>query len=124
MQRFFGKGTEEPLEALGPHVQLEDVAWRQAEEVIYRLEPALKFWEGLDYVGVMHDGRPVSLNLQDNAISYCNGLDYGHQTARHMQTSLRDELQVRYMRQEKLQQDIMKQLDQELLEPRLLGLGA
>ena len=66
IQRYFGKleGESHP-EIFQPHLQPEDLHWRKAEEVLYKLEPALHFWYDLDYVGVMKDGRPVTFNLMD-----------------------------------------------------------
>ncbi len=120
-RHFGGKSRHQP-EVFEPHVQQEDLLYRKAEDLIYRLEPALKFWDGLDFVLNKNDNiRPVSMSLLDNAISYCNGLEYGQHVTYHAQNSLWNELLLRYMSQEALEQKVLDQLSDELVEPVLLG---
>lgn len=112
VQRHFGKLDKRRLpEVFESHIQVEDLRWDQAEDVLYRIEPALKFWENLDYVGVNYNGWPVSFNLMDNAISYCNNLPYGRQNAARLRNSLKDELYNRYLEQDILEQQVLAQLD-------------
>ncbi len=113
IQRYYGR-----LEAgkhpsiFEPHVQAEDLQWVAAEEVLYRIEPALKFWEGMEYSGLIASGgQVVSFNLLDNAVSYCNNLTYGQQAGQHLQVSLWRELLTRYLGQQQLEDTILKQLD-------------
>lgn len=122
VQRHFGKLDKRRLpEVFDPHIQAEDLQWHQVEDVLYRIEPALKFWENLDYVGVRHDGWPISFNLMDNAISYCNDLPYGRQNVARLRSSLRDELYNRYLEQDILEQQVLDQLDSEIEEiPEIL----
>jgi hypothetical protein len=114
--RHFGKKGRRLPSAFEPHVQLEDLAWRKAEDILYRLEPALKFWEGLDYTMHYKDGNILPLNLLDNAISYCNDLDFGQQATVYGRSSLLTELFARYVGQEGLEQEVLGQLDDELVE--------
>src|SRR5690606_28149600 len=73
IQRYFGKIHETPPEIFQPHVQPEDLHWRKAEEVLYKIDPELKYWQDLDYVGVVgRDGSPVTFNLMDVSIGYSN----------------------------------------------------
>jgi hypothetical protein len=113
LRRHFGSAaSRRHPEIFEPHVQPEDLRGQRAPEVLYRLEPALKFWEDMDWVGVLEDNsRPVSFNLMDNAISYCNGLKFGEQSIYSLQTSLWNELLARYMCHEKLEASVLKQLD-------------
>lgn len=121
IQRFYGKAGKQSLpEIFEPHIQPEDIEWRQAEEIMYRIEPALKFWDGNDYVAAMYDNHPVSLNMIDNVLSYCNDLSYGQQATIHFQNSLWDELFVRYMQQSQMEEKVLGQLDSESFEPRLI----
>lgn len=121
IQRYFGKLEKEyHPEIFEPHVQPEDLHWRKAENVLYHIEPALKFWEDLDYVAILEHGRPVPLNLMDNAVSYCNGLDYGSQAIYHFRESLWNEVFVRYVGQKNLEQQVLKQLNNDLIEPEML----
>lgn len=114
--RHFGKKGRRLSPAFEPHVQLEDLAWRKAEDILYRLEPALKFWEDLDYTMHYRDGVVVPLNLLDNAISYCNGLEFGQQATLYGRSSLLTELYARYIGQEGLEQEVLGQLDDEIVE--------
>lgn len=123
IQRYFGKlENESHPEVFEPHVQPEDLHWRKAEERLYRIEPALHFWYDLDYVGVMFDGRPVTFNLMDMAISYVNDLPYEHRAIYHFRESLWNEIFIRYMGQKTLERQILKQLDNEMIAPELLSI--
>ncbi len=105
-----------------PHVQVEDISWRKAEDVLFRLEPALHYWYNLDYVGVIKEGKAVSFNMMDVAINYLNNLPYGRHTAHHMKRSLINELYSRYLDHGPLQSQVLSQLDNEEIQTsRLIG---
>lgn len=124
MHRYLGRSTGQSLASIfEPHVQLEDLEWRQAEHVLYRIEPALKFWEGMDCVGVTRDGKPISFNLLDNALNYCNGLDYGLGRAKHMQTNLWDELYIRYLEQETVGQQLTEHFEDSTNQGFVMSIG-
>lgn len=112
VQRHFGKrdASHNP-EAFQPYIQHEDFEWKSAQDILYKFEPALKFWEGLDYVGFIDGKQTVSLNLLDNAIGYCNGLEYGSQTSAHLKSSLWSELWSRYMDEQTLKEQVLAQLE-------------
>lgn len=110
--RHFGrKGSKDHPEIFEPHVQPEDLTWRKAEEVLYRIEPALHFWFDMDFVAARNPHRPISFNLLDLAVSYVNGLKYGEQAVHHFRQSLWNEIFARYMGQRALEVQILKQLD-------------
>lgn len=117
IQRHYGRNSERVSEIFEPHLSIDDMAWHSAETALFRLEPALYFWHGIDYVGAVHDGRPVSFNLLDMAISVVNNLTYGYQSIYHMQTSLWHEMFTRYLSQPALEHQVLKQLAIESLEP-------
>jgi hypothetical protein len=124
IQRYFGKlENEYHPEIFEPHVQPEDLHWRKAEDILYRIEPALHFWYETDYVGVMHAGRPVTINLLDIAASYVNSSPYAERAIYHFRESLWNEIFIRYMGQKTLEQQILKQLDNELIEPEKLAIS-
>ncbi len=124
LHRYLGRASGQSLATIfEPHVQLEDLEWRQAEQVLYRIEPALKFWEGLDCVGVLRDGKPVSFNLLDNALNFCNQLDYGQQRARHMQANLWDELYIRYLEEETVSQQLAEHFEESSSQGLTLAIG-
>lgn len=121
IQRYFGKlENEYHPEMFEPHVQPEDLHWRKAEEVLYRLEPALHFWHDMDYVAVMHANRPISFNLMDAAICYVNDLSYADRAVYHFRESLWNEVFIRYLGQKTLEAQVLKQLDNEMIAPELL----
>ncbi len=120
VQRHFGRKGQQHPSVLEPHVTHQDLAWRNVEEVLYHLEPALHFWHGMDYVATKGDHKPVSFNLLDMALNYLNGLDYGHRVYQHAQDGLWNELFVRYMGQPALENQVLKSLDYETVDPEIL----
>jgi hypothetical protein len=125
IHRYFGsqaEGNNHP-DIFEPHVEPGDLTWRKTEETLYRLEPALHFWHDIDYVGVEFDGRPVSFNLMDVAVSYVNNLPYGQQAVHHFRDSLWNEIFMRYLGEKTLEKQVLKQLDNEMIEPEILAIG-
>jgi hypothetical protein len=98
IQRYFGKLKDEyHPEIFEPHVQPEDLHWRHAESVMYQVAPELKFWEEMDYVALMYDGRPVTFNLMDVSLSYSNEIPYEDRYIYHFREALWNEIFARYM---------------------------
>ncbi len=122
IQRYFGKlKNEVHPEVFQPHVQPEDLHWRRAEEALYLIDPELKFWEGLDYVGLnMDDGRPLTFNMMDVAASYTNNTPYEEREIYHFTEALWNETFMRYMGEGTLEQQILEQLDNDMIEPENL----
>lgn len=121
IQRYFGKlETEHHPQIFEPHVQPEDLHWRHAEEVLYKIDPELSFWEGLDFVALMHDGRPTTFNMTDVAASYCNKTPYENRTIYHFRESLWNEIFMRYMGKKVLKEQILQQLDNDMIAPERL----
>jgi hypothetical protein len=118
IQRYFGKlEHEHHPEIFEPHVQPEDLHWRRAEEMLYKLDPELKFWQDMDYVATMYAGRPITFNVLDVAASYVNKLPYKDRAIYHFRESLWTEIFVRYMGQKTLEQQVLKQLNNNMIEP-------
>lgn len=121
IQRYFGKlENEYHPEIFQPHVQPEDLHWRRAEDILYMVDPELEFWKGMDYVGVMHDGRPVVFNLMDVSMSFSNNVEYGKHAIFHFREALWNEIFVRYLGQKTLENQVLKQLDNEMIAPEKL----
>ncbi len=121
IQRYFGKlDNEYHPEIFEPHVQPEDLHWRRAEEMLYELDPELGFWKDLDYVAAMHAGRPITFNVLDIAASYVNKLPYKDRAIYHFRESLWTEIFVRYMGEKTLEQQVLKQLNNNMIEPENL----
>jgi hypothetical protein len=124
IQRYFGKlEKEKHPEIFEPHVQPEDLHWRHAEDILYQIDPELNFWRGTDYVALMYDVRPVTFNMMDVAASYCNQTPYEQSTIYHFRESLWNEIFMRYMGQRTLEQQVLKQLDNEMIAPERLQLA-
>ncbi|MBI3624184.1 hypothetical protein HY218_00975 [Candidatus Saccharibacteria bacterium] len=110
-------------ELFEPHVQPEDLEWRQAEEILFHLEPALQFWHGLDYAGIVKDGQCISLNLIDVATNYINQMSFDQQVSHHLRGSLWNELFGRYMGHPALEAQVLRQLDNEMIQSDLVTRG-
>ncbi len=100
-----------PIDAFEPHIQAEDLLWQRAEDQLFRLEPALKFWQGIDWVGSLHSRGVTSFNLLDTALNYYNELPLGGQSLVHLRSSLWDELLRRYLGQPVFEDQALAQLD-------------
>lgn len=120
VHRRYGKSADKHPHIFQPHVQPEDIAYRRAEAVLYRLEPALEFWHNMDYVGWPQTSGPISFNLIDNVINLVNDLSYEHRANHHLQQAVWDELYARYLTHESLEQQFIETLDSRLVgEPVL-----
>ncbi len=118
IQRYLGRHKEDaPKEAFEPHVQPEDLHWRRAEDLLYQIDPELKFWKDRDYVGVNYDNFPVALNLFDVSFAYSNQEPYEGRYAYHFRESLWNELFARYMGMPNLEHQILAQLDNDMIAP-------
>lgn len=115
----FGRGKHP--EFFEPHLQPEDLDWRKAEDVLYKIEPSLAFWRDLDYVGTANGKIPVSFNLMDMAVCFVNGLEFKERVVYHMREALWNEIFIRYLGHEVFEQAVLKQLDNGLLAPEKLG---
>lgn len=124
IQRYFGKlENEYHPEIFEPHVQPEDLHWRKAENILFSIDPELGWWRDLDYVGVMHAGRPVTFNLMDVALSYSNNTPYAKRAVFHFREALWNELFMRYMGEKTLEQQVLRQLNNSMIAPEYLSVS-
>jgi hypothetical protein len=125
IQRYFGKMKDESHpEAFEPHVHPEDLHWRKAEENLAILDPEMKFWCDLDYVGkIADDGQPLTFNMMDVSLAYSNGEPYDNRLYYHFRESLWNEIFMRYMGHKNLENSILKQLDNDMIAPETLEVG-
>lgn len=119
IQRYLGKHKEDSIDkvAFEPHVQPEDLHWRRAEDLLFTIDPELKFWKDRDYVGLMYDGFPVAFNLFDVSFAYSNKESYEGRYAYHFRESLWNEIFVRYMGYNNLKAQVLEQLDNDMIKP-------
>lgn len=117
IQRYYGRpGAVQHPEVFEPHVQSDDLTWQDGETMMAELDPVLSFWEGTQYVGMLHNNEPVSCNILDVALNYCNHLSFGDRVVHFVREHLWHELMGRYLNQENLEAAVHQQLSQELLE--------
>lgn len=121
IQRYFGKLKDEAHpEAFEPHVQPEDLHWRRAEDLLYQIDPEMKFWENRDWVGYAFDGQIVTLNFIDVALSYSNSQPFETRLIYHFRESLWNEIFARYMGMPTLKKQVLEQLDNDMIKPSAL----
>ena len=115
IQRYYSRLSDSFQSALfEPHIQLEDMAWQSVESALAEIEPSLKFWTNSSHLGVMNGRQPVSFNIIDAALSYCNGLPFEKRVVHYFQHSLWHELLLRYLKPETVEQSVLAELQPEL----------
>lgn len=124
VHQYYGKQNRLHPEIFEPHVQAEDLAYRKAEEVLYRMEPALHFWHDMDYTGLPTADGPLSFNLTDMALNLVNRLPYENRISYHMAGALWNEIYCRYTAQRSFEQQILQQLGEQSVakKPSVLDL--
>jgi hypothetical protein len=123
IQRYFGKlTTETHPEIFEPHVQPEDLHWRRAEEVLYDIDPELKFWKDLDFVAVLKGptNDAVTFNLMDISLGYSNAIAYPDRYLYHFRESLWNEVFARYLGEKVLEEQLLEKLDNAIIKPEIL----
>lgn len=122
IQKYFGKlNAEDHPEQFEPHVHPEDLHWRKAEEVLFEMDMDMEFWRDLDYVAMdVKNDRPVALNLLDVAFAYSNEESFDNRYIYHFREALWNEIFMRYMGERVLEEQILRQLDNENVKPEEL----
>lgn len=122
IQRYYGRlKTNSHPEVFEPHVQAEDLQWHDGEKILADLQPSLDFWRNTQYVCALHDGEPVSCNILDVALSYCNQLPFADRIVHFVREHLWHELMSRYLHQENLEAAVHQQLSRELVDDLSAG---
>jgi len=115
IQRYYARLKDHfREEVFEPHIRLEDMIWQPLERTLSAIEPSLAFWHGSGHLGLTHAWTPVSLNLLDAALNYCNGLPFERRIARHFRESLWHELLLRYLQPATVEQTVMHELQPDL----------
>ncbi len=97
---------------LEPYVTADDFIWRNVEHGMGKIFTAFSFWKKLDYAGIIYDEGPVSLNLLDIAANYYGDISYNERSVDFFQTSLQEELLLRYYGQKSFEKQILESLDE------------
>jgi hypothetical protein len=117
VQRYYARfeGAYHP-EIFEPHVQPDDLTWKNGEDALARLDPSLAFWQGTANLGLVHEGAVVSCNALDVALSYVNHLNFADRIVHFVRDNLWHELMMHYLNQENLEAAVHRQLAKELVE--------
>lgn len=117
IQRYYARFNDRfRSEVFEPHVQADDLAWHSIEKILTYIEPTMEFWHHTSTLSLLHNHQPVSMNIIDVALNYCNGLPYQHRIVRYFQHSLWHELLIRYLKHSSVEQSVLSGLNAELVE--------
>ncbi|MBC7581423.1 hypothetical protein H7097_00965 [Aeromicrobium sp.] len=122
IQRYYARFQDAfRAEVLEPHIQASDLSWHSIEDVLASIEPSMGFWRGTDHLAIVRNGQPVSFNVIDVALATCNQLPYEHRIVHYLQHSLWNELLLKYLKHDSVEQVVLGQLESELAtEPALI----
>jgi hypothetical protein len=87
-----------------------DLKWESTETKLASICTDLDFWVNSHYLGVPNAVKPISFHLIDVAASLVMQKPFESQLVNHMQASIWNELQLRYMKQEVFEQSIISQM--------------
>lgn len=121
VQRYYARTKDHLNEELfEPHIHKEDLSWHSIEKVLSHIEPSFEFWHNTAHLGLSHNGQPVSLNILDVALNYCNKLPFANRINRYGRTSLWHELVLRYLKPEMVEQAVASELQPQLVKEEVL----
>lgn len=120
IQRYYVRLAEHfREEVFEPHIMLEDMAWHPIEDTLSAIEPRFAFWKNSAHLGMLHQQKPVSCNLIDVALNYCNRLPFERRIVQYYQQSLWHELLLRYLRHDTVEQTVLEALQPQLATERV-----
>ena len=99
-----------------PHIQQGDLSWHSIEKALSFIEPSLAFWHHTTSLALLHERQPVSLNIIDAALNYCNQLPYENRIVQYFRHSLWHELAIRYLKHDNVEQLVLGSLQMQLAE--------
>jgi hypothetical protein len=108
VQRYYARFGDRFREDLfAPHIQRDDMTWYSIEKALSLIDPKLTFWHNTGSLGMTTVRGPVSLNVIDTALSYCNSLPYRSRSTDYLQQSLWGELIIRYLKHDAVEQAVL-----------------
>lgn len=117
IQRFYStKPTRHP-DFFAPHVQPEDIAWREVEAVAAELLPELVWWRGLAHIGAHYDRQTISFNVLDVATDASRNAPYTYRTHMYFEEALASEIMLRYVSEQSLLTQLEQQFETEFVPP-------
>lgn len=108
-------------EIFEPYLQLESMVWHSAEETLAKIEPSFEFWRNTAHLGLLDGRHPVSLNLADVALNFCNKLAYEHRAVHYLQQDMRHELMLRYLKHGSVEASVLAELQPKLAQETVLA---
>lgn len=122
VQHYFGRpDLDEIPDTFEPHVQPEDLQPVSIEAVLAGLSPRFEFWKKTSDAGYLYNNQPVSLNLTDAALNFCNQLPFERRIMTYLREHLWRELMLRYMKRESVEAAVQKQLGEAVADERLVA---
>lgn len=118
VQRYYGrlKKIVTPPASFEPHIQAEDLSWRDAEDALAEVDDSLGFWRDTQFICTLSDDIPVSMNIMDVVLSHCNGISYADRITQFAKDHLWSELMARYLHPENLEASVQAELTGEMGE--------
>ena len=92
---------------------LGDISWQTVEMKIASLMPDFSFWVGSHFLGSTDEGNVISFHFLDVARNTALDASYGSQSNAHLEASLWNEVQVRYLQQQAVARMLINQLRRE-----------
>ena len=101
------RGREENIEY---EFMLSDLEWQSTETKLASLSSELDFWINTHFLGYVANEKPISLHVVDVTANLVLKKKYNQRIHSHIQSSLWNELQLRYLKQENIERAIVAQL--------------
>lgn len=115
IQRYYARfGDRFREDIFEPHIQKEDLSWHSVEKALAHIAPALSFWHHTSTLGLHTGQKPVSMNVIDAALNFCNELPYKNRIVHYFRRSLWGELVIRYLKHENVEQAVVSSLESKL----------
>ena len=115
IQRYYARYGDRFREDLfEPHVQKEDLSWHSIEKALNFIEPSITFWHNTSTLGLHDRSKPVSLNVIDAALNFCNQLPFKDRLVGYFRKNLLSELAIRYLKHDNVEQAVMSSLEPQL----------
>lgn len=115
IQRYYARfGDRYREDIFEPHIQKEDLSWHSVEKALVHIAPSLSFWHHTSALGLHTGQQPVSMNVLDAALNFCNQLPYKYRIVHHFRRSLWGELVIRYLKHESVEQAVISSLESKL----------
>lgn len=115
IQRYYARFSDRFREDIfEPHIQKEDLSWHSVEKALAHIAPSLSFWHHTSTLGLHTGQKPVSMNVIDAALNFCNQLAYKDRIVHYFRRSLWGELVIRYLKHESVEQAVVGSLESKL----------